>query len=59
MYKYENIKLIRRQTKVTYAQKSLYMSFSELEHVAATYAPTLDSYSLVMIELQFSNNESH
>ena len=35
------------------------VSFLELEHVVATYAPTLDSYSLVMIEeLQFSNDGS-
>ena len=37
-----------------------YVSFSETEPVIATYGPTLDSYSLVMIEeLQFSNNGSH
>ena len=36
------------------------VSFLELEYVIATYAPTLDSYSLVMFEeLQFSNDGSH
>ena len=34
-----------------------YVSFSETEPVIATYGPTLDSYSLVMIEeLPFSND---
>ena len=37
-----------------------YVSFSETEPVVAACAPTLDSYSLVMIEeLQFSNNGGH
>ena len=35
------------------------VSFLELDPVVATYAPTLDSYSLVMIEdLKFSNDGS-